>query len=255
MMPSFKWAEYDYCRNAHQQSDRFLSKKLQIEPSQHKHLFLVVVLWINSVYGYYQSKAWLLWFRQVCWLCFQLVLWLQKALLAFLPHQFHNPCSWKDQCVSLRSPQLCSSIKLKSKSLWNPMMGNKGAQSCSTEPILKKIPFKKQSSDFHKFSVPHSSQVLASLSYLVTFIIYWKAPWGATHCSLQCYSVDNELMKREAQSFELQEEIKRYFCGRKEAGWKKLKKVPTQYKKGALVPISCLASHVTGVIQQKESKT
>lgn len=116
-----------------------LAKQLQTEPSQHKHLFLVVVLWINSVYGYYQSKAWLLWFRQVCWLCFQLMLWLLKALLAFLPHQFHKPCSWKDQCVSLRSPQLCSSIKLKSKSLWNPMMGNKGAQSCSTEPIKKKI--------------------------------------------------------------------------------------------------------------------
>lgn len=115
-----------------------LAKQLQTEPSQHKHLFLVVVLWINSVYGYHQSKAWLLWFRQVCWLCFQLMLWLLKALLAFLPHQFHKPCSWKDQCVSLRSLQLCSSIKLKSKSLWNPMMGNKGAQSCSTEPIKKK---------------------------------------------------------------------------------------------------------------------
>ena len=177
-----------------------LAKQLQREPSQHKHLFLVVVLWINSVYGYYQSKAWLLWFRQVCWLCFQLMLWLLKALLAFLPHQFHKPCSWKDQCVSLRSPQLCSSIKLKSKSLWNPMMGNKGAQSCSTEPI-KKNPFRKQSSDFHKFSAPHSSGVLASPSYLVTYIIYWKAPWGATHCSLQCYSVDNELMNREGQRF------------------------------------------------------
>lgn len=46
MMPSFKWSECDYCRNAHQQSDRFLPKKLKIEPSQHKHLFLVVVLWI-----------------------------------------------------------------------------------------------------------------------------------------------------------------------------------------------------------------
>lgn len=120
-----------------------LAKQLQTEPSQHKHLFLVVVLWINSVYGYHQSKAWLLWFRQVCWLCFQLMLWLLKALLAFLPHQFHKPRSWKDQCVSLRSLQLCSSIKLKSKSLWNPMMGNKGAQSCSTEPIKKKKSFQK----------------------------------------------------------------------------------------------------------------
>lgn len=197
-----------------------LAKQLQTEPSQHKHLFLVVVLWINSVYGYHQSKAWLLWFRQVCWLCFQLQLWLLKALLAFLPHQFHKPCSWKDQCVSLRSLQLCFSIKLKSKSLWNPMMGNKGAQSCSTEPI-KKNPLK--NNDFHKFSAPHSSGVLASPSYLVTFIIYWKAPWGATHCSLQCYSVDNELMNREAQRLELQEERKRYLCGRKRLGEKNSK--------------------------------
>lgn len=45
-------------------------------------------------------------------------------------------------------------------------------------------------------------------------------------------------MNREAQRFELQEERKRYLCGRKEAWWKKIAKVPTQYKKGALVPIS-----------------
>lgn len=135
------------------------------------------------------------------------------------------------------------------------MSGNKEAQGCCTAQVKDKILSKNNP------VASMNSQLLTPpgcwwARSLVTFITYWKVLWGAMCYSPWCYSVDNELMNREAKRFALQEERKRYLCAAERWVGEKIARKSScgMEKEMFLSPYLASFSHITEIVR-RQNKT